>query len=68
MSAMLNPRQLALVKEIKAKAFEVGELVDKMKVDISADRPDPRWLSIGVTSLQQGFQALVRSVEQPDTF
>lgn len=64
----LNQRQVALIKEIKAKAFEVGELVDKMKVDISADRPDARWLSIGTTSLQQGFQALVRSVEQPETF
>lgn len=64
----LNERQLALMREIKAKEAELGALVEKMRADFSADRPDPRWVSIGATNLQQGFMALERAIENTGVF
>lgn len=61
----LNDEELALINEIKAKAEEVGALVDRLK---RHDLVTPRWISIGQTDLQTGFMALVRSVAKPETF
>ena len=61
----LSPEEIALMNEVKAKAQEVGALVDKLK---AAPGIDPRWASIGCTDLQQGFMALTRAIAQPTTF
>lgn len=60
----LTESDIARVNEIKAKAEEVGALVDKL----AESGVDMRWLNIGKTGLQQGFMALTRAVTQPGTF
>ena len=70
----LSPAEIELMNEIKAKAEEVGALVEKLKSGSYAmDRvilgaPEQRWVSIGATHLQQGFMALTRAVAKPITF
>lgn len=61
----LNEAEAALMNEIKAEAVKVGELVEKLRATPGLDQ---RWISIGVTELQQGFMALTRAVAQPTTF
>ena len=61
----LDDEELALINEIKAKAEEVGALVERLK---RHDLVTPRWVSIGQTDLQTGFMALVRAVAMPETF
>ena len=61
----LSPEEIALMNEVKAKAQEVGALVEKLKASPGLDQ---RWVSIGCTELQQGFMALTRAVAQPTTF
>lgn len=53
------------MNEVKAKAAEVGELIDRLMADGSLDT---RWVAIGRTQLQQGFMAVVRGIAQPTTF
>ncbi len=60
----LSAEEIALMNEVKAKAQEVGALVEKLKASPGLDQ---RWVSIGCTELQQGFMALTRAV-QPTTF
>ena len=61
----LTEDEIALMNEIKAKAEEVGELVDRLR---RAEGLAHRWVGIGQTDLQTGFMALVRSVAKPETF
>lgn len=61
----LTQEEVKLMNEIKEKAEEVGQLVQKLKNQSALDQ---RWISIGATGLQQGFMALVRGVAQPTTF
>lgn len=61
----LSQAEIDAMNVIKAKAEEVGELVEGLRRD---GRLDQRWVSIGATDLQQGFMALVRSVAQPTSF
>jgi len=61
----LSPTEIALVNEIKAKSAEIEALVEKLRADFGIDQ---RWVSIGATTLQQGFMALTRAVAQPTTF
>ncbi len=61
----LNQEEIALMNEVKAKAQEVGALVDKLKV---APGIDPRWVATGCTDLQKGFMGLTRAIAQPTTF
>lgn len=61
----LSAEEIALMNEVKAKAQEVGALVEKLKASPGLDQ---RWVSIGCTELQQGFMALTRAVAQPTTF
>jgi hypothetical protein len=63
----LSPSEVALINEIKAKAEEVGALVEKLH-DLGGFQLDNRWVNIGKTHLQQGFMALVRSVRSPRLF
>ena len=62
----LSEQEIALMNEIKQKASEVGELVDKLHS--AGTMLDQRWVSIGTTDLQTGMMALVRAVAQPTTF
>ncbi len=74
----LSPIEIELMNEIKAKAEDVGSLVEKLAtlhytVDpesktVTNDRPDQRWVSIGRTELQQGFMALTRAIAKPTSF
>lgn len=47
-----------LAERVRIYTEKVGELSEV----------DKRWLSIGVTSLQQGFMAVIRSIAKPTTF
>ncbi len=62
----LNESEIRLMNEIKEKAAEVGQLVDRLRG--FPTNLDQRWINIGATELQQGFMALTRSVAQPDFF
>lgn len=72
----LSQEEIDLMNEVKAKAEEVGALVQTMMQmrGLPCDAPDGstapngRWLAIAQTDLQKGFMALVRSVAKPTTF
>jgi len=36
--------------------------------DLSLDRPDPRWMAIAQTHLQEGFMAMTRAIAKPGSF
>lgn len=61
----LTPEEIALMNEVKAKAAEVGELMDRLRLMSGLDQ---RWVSIGVTDLQRGFMSVVRGIAQPESF
>lgn len=61
----LSPEEIALMNEAKAKAEEVGALVEKIQATPGVDG---RWVSIGKTDLQKGFMSLIRGIAQPTTF
>ena len=61
----LSAEEIALMNEVKAKAAEVGELMEKLRA-----RPElnQRWISIDVTDLQKGFMCVIRGIAQPGGF
>lgn len=61
----LTPEEIALMNEVKAKAAEVGALMEKLRATPGLDQ---RWISIGVTDLQKGFMFAVRGIAQPESF
>lgn len=61
----LSQAEIDLMNEIKAKVAELGDLVEKLRKDATADQ---RWVSIGMTDLQKGLMALTRSVAKPMLF
>ena len=62
----LNQAEIDAMNRIKAKANEVGELLDSLS-GTAADA-DNRWLAIAKTDLQKGFMALTRSIAKPEFF
>lgn len=68
----LSQEEINLMNEVKAKAEEVGALVNKLAFYEDSTSPrldlDQRWVSIAKTDLQKGFMALVRAIAQPTTF
>lgn len=50
------------VKIFPAKSEHSSAMQEKMNAI------DQRWLSIGMTDLQKGFMAIIRSIAQPTTF
>lgn len=67
----LSQEEIDLMNEVKTKAEEVSQLIDKlesMNTDTAGGAIDRRWVNIGKTNLQQGFMALTRSVAKPDFF
>ena len=61
----LDEAEIALMNDIKALGPELEALVTKLR---GAPDIDGRWLSIGVTHLQQGLMALTRAVAKPTFF
>ena len=61
----LTQEEIDLMNEAKALSEQVGALTEKIK---GTSGIDPRWLSIGVTDLQKGFMAVIRSIAKPTTF
>lgn len=61
----LNEQEAELMNEIKQKGVELGEFVEKLKANSDLDQ---RWVAVGITDLQTGLMALVRSVARPTSF
>ena len=61
----LTPEEIALMNEVKAKAAEVGALMDKLRAVPGLYQ---RRVSIGVAYLQKGFMSVVRGIAQPESF
>ena len=61
----LTTTEIGLMNEIKAKAIDLGDLVERIRATPDIDQ---RWASIGATDLQTGIMALTRSVARPTTF
>ena len=61
----LSAEEISAMNKVKEIGTTVGQLVDELKALPGLDQ---RWVSIGVTNLQQGFMALTRGVAQPTTF
>lgn len=70
----LTQGEIDIMNKIKAKAEEVGELLNSISWgnpsggEPEAGFADPRWYAIAKTDLQTGFMALVRSIAKPTTF
>lgn len=72
----LSKEGVALLTEIDEVADRVKRLVEKLKarggtsggVTVMPESVDPRWVAIGATDMQTGFQALRRAVERPGYF
>lgn len=67
----LTAEEISLMNEGKELAEEVRRYTERLKVaDQAPNRVtiDQRWLAIGVTDLQKGFMALIRSIARPTTF
>lgn len=63
----LSQAEIDLMNDAKAKAEEVGKLIDVLN-NMQSISVDKRWLAIAKTDLQKGFMSLVRSIAQPTTF
>jgi len=61
----LSEAEIDQMNAVKAKAAEVGALIDSLSVSAGLDQ---RWVGIARTHLQQGFMAAVRAIAQPTTF
>lgn len=61
----LSRVEIDLINEAKAKASEVGDLVEKIATTPGIDG---RWVATGKTDLQKGFMALISGIAQPTTF
>ncbi|AHK11864.1 hypothetical protein CHOED_04 [Vibrio phage CHOED] len=63
----LNEHEIAVMNDIKRLGNSLGNFLENLKhnPDIKIDE---RWLSIGMTQIQQGLMASVRAVAQPSTF
>lgn len=69
----LSQAEVDLMNEGKALAEQVGAWIEKLrsmgqKTEEVSTGLDQRWVSIGATSLQQGFMAVIRGIAQPTTF
>lgn len=61
----LSPAEVEAINKIKAKAEEVGKLVEQLQMSSGLDQ---RAINIGKTELQTGFKWLTRGIAQPDSF
>jgi hypothetical protein len=61
----LSDGELELINSLKELSEHVGQSIELLRQDPAHDQ---RWISIGVTHLQQGFMAVIRGVAKPTTF
>lgn len=61
----LTEEEIITINEIKTAGENISALIDNIKATPGVDQ---RWLSIGITQLQQGFMSLTRSVARPTNF
>ncbi|MFZ6871147.1 DUF7681 family protein [Undibacterium sp. Di27W] len=61
----LTQVEIDAMNKVKAKATEVGDLVEELKALPDLDQ---RWVSIGATDLQKGFMSVIRGIAKPTTF
>lgn len=61
----LNEAEIDLMNRIKEKGVELGNLVAELR---SNPELEQRWVSIGMTHMQQGLMALTRAVARPEFF
>ena len=61
----LTENEIREINYIKAMGRDIEVLVTLVK---SLPEVDQRWVSIGVTQLQQGLMALTRAVARPTNF
>ncbi|HHA1396943.1 hypothetical protein [Enterobacter soli] len=63
----LNAAELGLMNESKEHEQIVLDFIERLKKCHSENTVeiDMRWLSIGLTNIEQGFMALTRSVAKP---
>lgn len=61
----LTDVEIDAINKIKAKAEEVGNLVEQLQMSSGLDQ---RAINIGKTELQTGFMWLTRGIAQPDSF
>lgn len=61
----LSQEEIDLMNEIKTLGPKIEIVVNKLRANGNLDQ---RWISIGVTNLQQGLMALTRGVAQPSFF
>lgn len=61
----LDKTEINEMNEVKTVGNDLGNLLESFK-----DHPeiDQRWLSIGMTDIQKGLMAVVRSIAKPTTF
>lgn len=69
----LSVDEVDLINDIKRHGVALNELVDRLRATRPFDPTNPipidgRWVSIGVTHLQEGLMALTRAVARPSTF
>lgn len=53
-----------LEEQVLRQFDRLFELVNDTNLD-AADRPDPRWLAIAKTNIEQGFMAMNRAIFKP---
>lgn len=72
----LDQEEIDLMNEIKQKGIELGELVDKVEVQImnspgsgmEGNAESMKWKALGRTELQKGLMMLTRAVAKPEFF
>ena len=61
----LSESEIELMNAVKNLGAQVEAVVNLLRAEPSVDQ---RWASIGVTDIQKGLMALVRSVAKPTSF
>lgn len=61
----LTENEIREINYIKSIGSNIEDLVNQIRALPDADQ---RWISIGVTQLQQGLMALTRAVARPTNF
>ena len=62
----LSAEEIELMNEVKAKAAEVGQLMEKLRS--YGTLLDQRFVSTGITDIQKGFMCVIRGIAQPEGF
>jgi len=61
----LTEHEIQLINAVKHEGIDIQGLIADIE---DAGNPDPRWIAIAKTDLQQGLMALTRAIAKPDFF